>query len=233
MMILKPKLEIACFNLESALIASAGGADRVELCIDRAAGGLTPDPKTVEAAAAMLDIPVMAMIRPRGGNFVYSDAEFGQMKKDISLMIDNGADGFVFGILTEDGHVDKTRNEMLVRHAAPLPCTFHRAFDQTPDALAALEAVIECGFQTILTSGHQREATSAVAELTTLAGHARGRIMIMPGGGLRSANISGLSAALAFARPGQREMFFHSAAIVDSGETADPEEVKELKRNLR
>ena len=125
-------LEIACFNAPSAVVAAAAGADRIELCADRSVGGITPPLSDLEALRPQVKIPVMIMIRPRGGGFVYSDEEFIEMKGDIER-VRGLADGFVFGVLKEEGgvvKVDEERNLELVKLASPLPCTFHRAIDR-------------------------------------------------------------------------------------------------------
>ncbi|KFY61890.1 hypothetical protein V496_04817, partial [Pseudogymnoascus sp. VKM F-4515 (FW-2607)] len=137
-------LEIACFNAPSALIAAGAGADRIELCADRSVGGTTPALSDLEAIKAQqVEIPVMVMIRPRGGDFEYSDEEFAQMKEEMKRF--RGlADGFVFGILKEEGGevvVDGERNSELVELARPLPCTFHRAVDAASDYQAAVREV--------------------------------------------------------------------------------------------
>ena len=124
------KLEIACFNLESALIAQENGADRVELCAEMHLGGTTPNFETIKKAKENLSIDVYVMIRPRGGNFVYSKAEFQQMKSEIEKIKKLNVNGFVFGILNVDNLVNNEQNTELVNLTNPIPCTFHRAFDE-------------------------------------------------------------------------------------------------------
>ncbi|TGD57387.1 copper homeostasis protein CutC [Flavobacterium humi] len=220
------QLEIACFNLESALIAQSNGADRIELCANMQAGGTTPDPETVKAARKQLHIPLYVMIRPRGGDFVYSDAEFEQMKSEILQFKTIQPDGFVFGILNADGNINKPKNEALIALANPLPCTFHRAFDVVGDVFRSLEDIIDCGFKTILTSGQAQDVMQGLAVLTTLSEKAGNRITIMPGGGLRSSNCRALKAKT-------NTGFYHSSAITDGSETANGDEVKRLKENLQ
>ena len=123
------KLEIACFNLKSAIIAQENGADRVELCAEMKEGGTTPDFEITKQARKELTIDLNVMIRPRGGDFVYTNAEFEQMKAEILAFKKLNVDGFVFGILDKDGNFDKEQNMELVALANPIPCTFHRAFD--------------------------------------------------------------------------------------------------------
>ena len=222
----KNKLEIACFNLQSARIAQENGADRVELCANMKEGGTTPDYEIAKAAREALSIDLNVMIRPRGGDFVYSDAEFQQMKAEIIQFKKLNVDGFVFGILKQDGSLNKDQNAVLVSLASPIPCTFHRAFDVIKEVYESLESVIECGFKTILTSGQQINVVEGIDALTKLVEKASNRIVIMPGGGLRSTNVVLLQEKT-------KAVFYHSSAIVDSGETASGDEVKGLKANLQ
>jgi copper homeostasis protein len=220
-----PKLEIACFNTASAEIAQAAGADRIELCDGIAAGGTTPALDVIEQVRIKLHIDLFVMIRPRGGNFVYSSEEFKQMKSSIPEIKALGVNGFVFGILKADNSIDTERNTELVKLAAPLPCTFHRAFDEVQNPSGALEEVIACGFKTILTSGQKANAIEGIGNLETLIKRANERIVIMPGGGVRSSNISELQQKL-------NTSFFHSSAITDRSDTASEEEVIALKTKL-
>ncbi|MDI5898246.1 copper homeostasis protein CutC [Flavobacterium yafengii] len=221
----KGKLEIACFNLESAIIAQDNGADRVELCANMKEGGTTPDFEITKAVRNTLSIDLNVMIRPRGGNFVYSDFEFEQMKSEISAFKKLEVDGFVFGILNEDGSLNELQNAELVALANPLPCTFHRAFDGMINKFQALESLIECGFKTILTSGEETNVVDGIDVLSTLVEKANNRITIMPGGGLRSTNIGLL-------KEKTKAVFYHSSAITDSGEIANQQEIQSIKANL-
>lgn len=220
------QLEIACFNLQSAIIAQENGADRVELCDNIKEGGTTPDVEITKAAREELSIPLYVMIRPRGGNFVYSDAEFNQMKSEIIQFKKLQIDGFVFGILNEDQSVNAAQNSELVELANPIPCTFHRAFDVAAAVFQSLEDVIDCGFKTILTSGQENNVVEGIDTLAKLVEKANNRIVIMPGGGLRSSNIKSL-------KEKTKAAFYHSSAITDAGETANDDEVKRLKENLK
>ena len=222
----KNQLEIACFNLQSAIIAQQNGADRVELCANMKEGGTTPDFEITAAARKELSIDLNVMIRPRGGDFVYPDDEFEQMKTEIVQFKKLKVDGFVFGILNKDGSVNKEQNSELVALANPLPCTFHRAFDEVKDLFQSLESVIECGFEAILTSGQEKNVVEGIDVLAALVQKANNRITIMPGGGLRSTNIGLL-------KQKTKAVFYHSSAILDSGETANGDEVKALKFNLQ
>lgn len=217
-------LEVACFNIKSALNAAAGGAARIELCSDRDSGGITPWLSSVGTVKQNCKLPIFVMIRPRGGNFVYSQAEFEQMKSDIVSLKDI-ADGFVFGTLDRYNEVDMVRNSQLVALASGLPCTFHRAFDDTLDKYKALECCISCGFKAILTSGGAVDAVAGVDALRGLIEKAMGRIAIMPGGGVRSSNIQML-------RLETKSGWFHSSAILDDGQDADVDEIRSLARAL-
>lgn len=219
------QLEIACFNSDSALIAQENGADRVELCAEMEVGGTTPNLEITKQVRDVITIDLNVMIRPRGGNFVYSESEFEQMKNEILTFKEMDVNGFVFGILNENNSINITQNSELVTLAKPLPCTFHRAFDEVSDAFQSLEDVIECGFQTILTSGQQPNVMEGVNRLTELVAKANNRVVIMPGGGLRSTNIE-------FLQEKTKATFYHSSAITDGSETASSEEIIQLKKKL-
>lgn len=219
-------LEIACFNLESAIIAQQYGADRVELCDNMKEGGTTPDFEVVRKARAKLTIQLNVMIRPRGGDFVYNDNEFEQMKAEILQFKKIKVDGLVFGILNADNSFDEKRNKELVELAHPIPCTFHHAFDVISNVYQSLESVIECGFNTVLTSGQGKNVMEGIEVLKLLVERANGRIVIMPGGGLRSSAIAMLDEIV-------NASFYHSSAITDSGEIADGNEIEKIKNSLQ
>ncbi|CAA7193644.1 copper homeostasis protein CutC [Chryseobacterium potabilaquae] len=216
------KIEIACFNPESAMIAFENGADRIELCDGLSEGGTTPDFEIVKELREKINIPIFVMIRPRGGNFTYSDIEFEQMKSELIQLKTLNIDGFVFGILNENEEVNEEQNKELVELARPYPCTFHRAFDRVKDLEKSLEKVIECGFKTILTSGQKSNVSEGKENLKKLVELSNGRIEILVGGGLRSTNIKELRE---FTRAG----YFHSSAIMDGGAFANAEEIIALK----
>lgn len=215
-------LEIACFNAESIKIAQQSGADRIEFCAGYSLGGITPDFDILSEIKPEITIPVFVMIRPRGGNFVYDDVEFAQMKSDIKKF-KAIADGFVFGILTSDSKIDTARNSELVQ-AANRPCTFHRAFDEVSDPDLALEEIIACGFQNILTSGGKGNAVDNIENLTELIRKASGRITIMPGGGIRENNIEDIAHSTA--------IWFHTAAL-SNGEIANAGEISRIRERLQ
>ena len=219
------KLEIACFNLESAIIAQENGADRVELCAEINLGGTTPSIEIIKQAKANLSIDIYIMIRPRGGNFVYSKEEFQQIKSEMEIIKKLKVNGFVFGILNDDNSVNIEQNTELVNLAKPIPCTFHRAFDEVENYAKALEDAISCGFTTILTSGTSPNVMEGKEVLKELVLQANIRITIMPGGGLRSNNISKLDELV-------NANFYHSSAITDGSETANPNEIIILKKKI-
>lgn len=216
------KIEIACFNAQSAVIAQEYGADRVELCAEMKLGGTTPSLDVIAQVRDSISIDLNIMIRPRGGDFVYTQDEFEQMRQEIITIKEMGVDGFVFGILNQDNTVNIPQNIALVELASPLPCTFHRAFDVVEDSKRSLEDVISCGFNSILTSGGQPNVEVGLRSLQTLVEWAGSRITIMPGGGLRSTNLERVLRET-------KATFFHSSAITDGTETAVPAEVEALK----
>jgi copper homeostasis protein len=205
-------LEISVETLEAALAAERGGADRIELCADLSVGGVTPSVKLMGAVREQLQIPIFAMIRPRGGDFVYSDAEFAAMKGTIASAKKLGMDGVVLGILRQDRRADVHRTRELIKLARPLPTTYHRAFDESADIRQELENVIQTGAERILTSGGAKTAPEGAGTLAELVAAALDRATIVPGAGINASNIdklakqtgarefhSGLSTALPYA----------------------------------
>ncbi len=183
------KLEIIAFNIESCIAAQDAGADRIELCANPAEGGATPSYGFIKAARAALSIELYVMIRPRGGDFFYSNDEFAIMKEDIQICKETGCDGIVTGMLNKDGSIDTKRCKELTDIAYPLGATFHRAFDRVNDPFLAMEAIIDCGFERILTSGLQQKAIDALPLLKETIIKADDRIIIMPGSGVTKDNI--------------------------------------------
>ncbi|MGB2899502.1 MAG: copper homeostasis protein CutC [Candidatus Acidiferrum sp.] len=196
-------LEISVETLEAALAAQRGGADRIELCGNLSIGGVTPSIEVMRTVREQLHIPIFAIIRPRGGNFVYSGGEAAQIKRSIGEAKQAGMDGVVAGVLTSDGSVDMERTRELVALARPLPLTFHRAFDDCRDLRRALEEVIPTGASRILTSGGAKSAPEGAAILAELIAAAGNRITIVPGAGISASNI-----AMVVRETGARE--FHS-----------------------
>ncbi len=203
-------LEICVDSLESALAAQTGGAQRIELCVALAEGGLTPSLGLLRAVRARMSIAVNVLIRPRGGDFLYSEEEVAIMRTDIALAAEAGADGVVFGLLTEYSDVDRERTRRLIELARPMQVTFHRALDMTRDPQGALEEIILAGADCVLTSGAEPTALLGRHRIRALVQAAGDRIRVMAGGGVRSANVqqiareSGVSefhAALRYAVP--------------------------------
>jgi copper homeostasis protein len=185
----RPVLEVCVESLDHAAAAERGGAHRIELCSDLSCGGITPSAALMQTARRQLRIPIYVLIRPRAGDFCYSDAKFEIMRNEIVAAKQFGMDGVVLGILLNNGCVDVERTTALVELARPLPVTFHRAFDASQDFEASLEEVIQTGASRILTSAGRPLATDALETLEKLIQKARGRILIMPCGGINSDNI--------------------------------------------
>ncbi len=183
------KLEVIAFNIESCELAQKNGVHRIELCDNPGEGGTTPSIGMIKAARQKLAIDLFPIIRPRGGDFLYSDDEFDIMKEDILQCKKIGCDGVVIGLLNADGTIDKTRTSQMVNLAYPMSVTFHRAFDRVNDPFKAMEDIIECGCERILTSGQQPTASEGIELIASLIKQADERIIIMPGSGLRSYNI--------------------------------------------
>ncbi len=182
-------LEICCYNLDSARIAADAGADRIELCADPATGGTTPTLGLIKAVRKKINIELCPIIRIRGGDFLFSEEEFEVMLHEVESCKSAGCDGIVIGMLLPDGRVDKFRSARLVEKAYPMSVCFHRAFDWTSNPFEALEDIIETGCERILTSGQQPKAILGVSLIKDLVNQSDGRIQIMPGSGVRSANI--------------------------------------------
>jgi copper homeostasis protein len=181
-------LEVCVDSVEAAVAAQQGGADRVELCANLMEGGTTPSAGAIQHARRSIRIGLQVMIRPRGGDFCYSDADFEVMKLDIESARKSGADGVVFGILTPDGSVDEPRTRELIRLARPLSVTFHRAFDMSRDPFESLETLIRLGVDRLLTSGQEASALEGLDLIAHLVESAGNRIAVMPGGGITGTN---------------------------------------------
>lgn len=204
-------VEICVNSAISAIEAQKGGANRVELCENLWEGGTTPSAGTITIARKHLTIQLFVIIRPRGGDFLYSDDEFEVMKHDILTAKQLGADGIVTGILTADGRVDIPRMKELKELAAPLPITFHRAFDMVADPYQALEDCIALGMDRILTSGLEKSAIEGMELIAELVQKAAGRIRIMPGSGINEKNVHKL-----VQNTGVKEVHFSAMRTVDS-----------------
>lgn len=208
------QLEICANSVLSAVTAQEGGADRVELCQNLDVGGTTPSLGQVWLARAGLSIGLHVLIRPRGGDFLYSDLEFLEMKSDIMFCREAKCDGVVIGILLADGRVDTVRMAELIELARPMQVTFHRAFDRCRDPFEALEAIIGLGCDRLLTSGMRNSAEDGSETIVKLVKQANGRIEVMPGSGINEKNIAQIAAAT-----GARS--FHTSAKVEVGSAMD------------
>jgi copper homeostasis protein len=233
-------IEIIAFNIESCHIAQSAGAGRIELCDNPGDGGTAPSFGFIKAARKILQIPLYVMIRPRGGDFYYSNEEFEIMKTDIRLCKELGCDGVVFGMLNSDGSIDK-RTAQLAELAYPMGVTFHRAFDRCANPFEALEHIINYGCERILTSGQHKTAMEGAALISDLMKQADDRIIIMPGSGVNSSNIielaekTGATEFHSSARMNrQSKMEFVNNTMNESRQyvTVDAEEVKKMIKQL-
>ena len=214
-------LESACFNANSAITAWKAGADRIELCDNQDVGGTTPLMESLLAVKRHVSIPVFVMIRPRGGDFNYTDQEFEQMKADVETF-KPVVDGFVLGILDANYENDVPRTSELVERARPLPCTFHRAFDETSDPLRAVEQVIATGCNAILSSGGAVNAVSGATTLRKLVHLVDGQITVIPGGGVRAKSLLDIHRIV-------QASVYHSSALANGSREPDPSEIKSMK----
>ena len=234
-------LEIAVFNIQSAILAEASGADRIELCENPYDGGTTPSYGTLITVREKITIPVFPIIRARGGDFFYTDDEFSLMQKDVLLCKQLSFEGVVIGLLNKAAGIDTEKTKRLVELAYPLEVTFHRAFDRTKDAFQSLEDIIECGCQRILTSGQVPNAFDGKELIKKLIEQADDRIIIMPGSGVRSSNIrelagyTGATELHSSARKNElSEMEFINAGMQEKLEniSVDADEIKKMKLEL-
>jgi len=206
-----PLIELCVEGIDGLLAAQAAGADRVELCASLVEGGITPSLGTVRAALELATVPFHVIVRPRGGDFLYSDTEYRSMLADVSALADLGVAGVVVGCLNADGSIDEARMGELVRAAGSLNVTCHRAFDMTRDPVETLEALVRCGVGRVLTSGQRDSALEGAELLAALVRQAGERIIILGCGGLDPDNI-----AQVLSRTGLKEMHFAALADVPS-----------------
>ena len=182
-------VEAAVDSLDDALAAVEGGADRLELCANLSVGGTTPDRALIAAVLHRVRVPVLAMIRPRGGSFVYAAGEIERMRRDIEMALDMGVAGVVLGVLDSADLIDVARTQSLVSVAGAQRVTFHRAFDRTPDVYAAADTLVSLGVSRVLTSGGAATASEGADVLASLVARVGGRLGILAGGGVRANNV--------------------------------------------
>lgn len=205
------KLEICVDNVDSAIEAQNAGADRIELCNNLIEGGTTPGYGTVVSARNNLSIALNVLIRPRAGDFLYTDLEYDTMRRDIEMCGETGVDGIVLGILRANGSIDLERTAKLIEFAHPMSATFHRAFDMCSDPIKGLENIIDSGADRLLTSGQKGSAYDGADLIRQLVNMAVNRIIIMPGSGINIKNIAHLATAT-----GAKEFHLTGRKIIDS-----------------
>jgi copper homeostasis protein len=243
------RLEICADSVASALIAMEAGAHRIELCDSLIDGGITPSAGKIESVIKKVDIPLHVIIRPRGGDFLYTAIEYDIMKRDIDLCGEAGADGIVIGILTPEGNIDIERSARLIEKARPMSVTFHRAFDMCSDPFRGVADVIATGADRLLTSGQMNDAQSGAALISELVRKAGSKLIIMPGGGLNESNIGAvakITGASEFHMTGRKSiesrMTFRRNGISMGGNnngdeftmrTADPDMIKNIVQILK
>jgi copper homeostasis protein len=242
------RLEICSDSVESAIIAQEAGADRIELCASLIEGGVTPSYATILAAREELHIPVHVLIRPRSGDFLYSEQEYELMKREIVFCRQSGIDGVVLGILRMDGSVDYERTSRLVDVSWPMSVTFHRAFDLCYEPEKGLHDIISCGAHRVLTSGQKNTAAEGTDLISMLVKSASGKIIIMPGSGINESNVSSIAektGASEFHMSARKEvqgmmqyrkngisMGGHPATPEYSRKMADPEKIAAIRQIL-
>ena len=206
------KLEICADSVESAVNAQAGGADRVELCNSLSEGGTTPSSGTISSARDNLTIDLHVIIRPRSGDFLYTDPEYDIMRRDIEICGEYGVNGIVIGILRQDGEIDVEHTAKLIDLASPMTTTFHRAFDMCSDPFRGLQDVISAGASRLLTSGQRNRAAEGTELISKLVRKAGSKIIIMPGSGLNGSNIADIARST-----GAVEFHLSGRKIMESG----------------
>jgi copper homeostasis protein len=205
------KIEVCVDSIESGLNAQKGGADRLEVCQGLVEGGTTPSAGFLRVLRRLVDLPLHVMIRPRAGDFCYSDKEFEVMREDIETARECGAHGIVLGLLRQTGEVDRPRTAQLIELAKGMSITFHRAFDMSVDPSVALEDLVELGVSRVLTSGQEKSAWEGIELITRLVRQAGDRIHILPGGGITEQNVHEI-----LQRSGAREFHVSASAAVES-----------------
>jgi copper homeostasis protein len=223
-------IEVCAGSLQSAINAQSGGAKRVELCDNLYEGGTTPGPGTIELAREMLTIGLHVLIRPRGGDFLYSKTEYETIKRDIFFCKNLGCDGVVIGFLNADGTIDTRRTLEALELARPMRVTFHRAFDMTVEPFGALDMLIEMGIDRLLTSGQRNKAIEGVDLISNLVKRAGNNLVVMPGSGINEENIKWIQKTtgakefhLSGQKPIQSRMQFRKEGIFLGGLPQIPE----------
>ena len=246
---MKFRLEVCVDSVESAVNAQTGGAHRVELCANLPEGGTTPSIGTILSVRNNLTIDLNVLIRPRSGDFLYSDTEYDIMRRDIEMCGECGVNGIVIGILRPDGEIDAERTSRLVELASPMSVTFHRAFDMCADPFRGLHDIISTGVSRLLTAGQKNKAVEGAQLISKLVKKAGSKIIIMPGSGLKESNITevamitGASEFHLSARSiTDSEMIFRREGIEMGGvpdipeffrKIADPEKIKNIINILK
>jgi copper homeostasis protein len=220
------KLEIACFDLDAALIAADFKVDRIEFTANYNLGGTTPSLEDFKKLRAYTSLPIFPLVRCRGGNFTYSVNEMEEMTHSILQLADLGADGIVVGCLTDSNEINLEQARAFKQCAPHLPFTFHRGFDHVTDSKKALEQLIELGYSNILTSGCKTAAINGINHLIQLSEWSANRIEFVVGGGIRSTNIEELKQNL-------QPSYFHSACITDTSEKINPTELQKILSIIR
>lgn len=219
-------LEIACFNLESAIVAEEAGADRIELCDDYNSGGVTPSYERILLTKKAIRIPLHVIIRPRGGDFIYSPEEIGQMKRDILFCKTHNVNGVVFGCLTSEKKVDLNICRDLLTLSRPMKVTFHRAIDVCESLNSGVERLVDIGFDRVLTSGGENSSWEGKNALKALFEKFNDKIIVLPGGGIRSTNISEIIKTTNCSE-------YHSAALLGNSALCDANEIKSMQVILK
>ncbi|WP_299188296.1 copper homeostasis protein CutC [uncultured Aquimarina sp.] len=201
------KIEICANSYQSAINAERAGADRIELCVELAVGGITPSHGLIEKVIQDLNIPVFVLIRPRSGNFTYSPDEFDVMKRDIRFCKSIGCEGVVSGVLMSDNTVDINRTQELIAFSKPLSFTFHRAFDWVPEPLASLKQLMNIRVDRVLSSGQEMTAIEGIDLLKNALQTSKSNLIIMPGGGINVDNV------LKFKEAGFKEIHFSATSL--------------------
>lgn len=218
-------LEIACFNIKSAIIAAEAGAGRIEFCANYASGGITPLYEDFVEIRKKIKVPIFVMIHPKVGPYTYNQRLFEILKNTISTFKKAKADGFVFASMYSRDGINVVQSRELVQLASPLPCTFHRTFDEIENKDDAIQSILKCGFKRVLTSGKPGKAIDNLDLLVDLQRKYKDQITFMPGGGIRSTNVKAFIDKGIFPE-------VHSAGILN-GEVADKNEIQQLVSMLK